>query len=146
MDTTGSMGSLIGFDAALGSANANRGRRATDPGNQRFAEVYDIAAYAASGSRDAARVHPTSSVRQVSPAPFGTTGQLTVAPPLPPLDAATHAAAERLFHHLTTGGHTPAGSGGPSSAPLVMSLQDSSGVALAQRVVPAHHDDGPQVA
>jgi hypothetical protein len=139
METNRPMASLIGFDANLGSANVNRGRRSTDPGNQRFAEVYDLAAYAASGSRDAARVKPTSTL---SPVTSGTTtATLTVAAPAA-LDPASQAAADRLFLHLTGGWDATSS----SRAPVVMRLQDASGTQLAQRVVPAPHDDGPEVA
>ncbi len=65
MEHTRPMGSLIGFDADAVSSRAaiNHGRRATDR-PQAFAEIFDLAAYANSGSKDAARV------AQATPAPL----------------------------------------------------------------------------
>ncbi|MDQ8045003.1 MAG: hypothetical protein AAGC46_11960 [Solirubrobacteraceae bacterium] len=145
MEPTRPMGSLIGFDDHPAAGALNRGRRSTDPGNQRFAEVFDLAAYAASGDRDVARItdaRPTSPLTHV--APESNARSLSVASPSATVDPAIEAAADRLFLHLTTG-WTPDATG-TTRAPVIMRLQDAEGTHLASRVVPAPHDDGPEVA
>ncbi len=138
------MASIIGFDAAtLGSAGAvNRGRRATDPGNQTFAEVYDLAAYASSGDRKAARVAtPTQ-----APAP------LAPIAPLAPVSAgptamgpADRAAADRLYLHLTTGGSWLRVTDDHSGT-VVMRLHDDSGAPVRELSITELHGGGPEVA
>jgi len=139
------MGSLIGFDAHPAAGALNRGRRSTDPGNQRFAEVFDLAAYAASGNRESSRLTaagPTSPLAHV--APTANARSLSVASPVAQLDPVIEAAADRLFLQLTNG-WTPDGET-LGRAPVVMRLQDSDGTHLASRLVPAPQDDGPEVA
>jgi hypothetical protein len=147
METNRPLGSLIGIDAHPAAGALNRGRRSTDPGNQRFAEVFDIAAYTASGNRDSARltaVAPTTPLAPVSAANATDPRALSGSGGTATLDPATEAAADRLFLHLTNG-WSPAGTAF-ARPPVVMRLQDSEGTQLASRVVPAPHDDGPEVA
>lgn len=154
MDSNSSpLGSLIGFDAAtLGTAGAvNRGRRSTDRvDGSSFAEVYDLAAYASTGSREAARVPAPAPLQQVAP-PFPTSLSLAPAPEpttvgLEPVD---RVAADRLYLHLTTGGSwlrvTDEGSG-----TVVMRLHDADGAAVRELSITELQknvdDQGPEVA
>lgn len=144
MDTSSSpMGSLIGFDAAtLGTPGAvNRGRRHTDRvDGSAFAEVYDLAAYASTGSRSAARVAEPAPLRPVA-SPAG----LSIAAPdatLAPVDAI---AAERLYLDLTTGGSLLQVVG-DHTAPVVMRLM-GDGPVRELHLAPLNSDDqGPEVA
>ena len=157
MDNSRPMGSLIGFDAAtLGAPGAvNRGRRSTDRvDGSSFAEVYDLAAFATTGSREAARV-ATPTPLQAVPAPGG----LAIAPSAPtlspvptaaplhaPADVASSMAADRLYLHLTTGGSwmkmTDQGSG-----TVVMRLHDADGTPVRElSITELQGDDGPEVA
>ncbi len=136
MESSRPMASIIGFDAAtLGSAGAvNRGRRSTDPGNQTFAEVYDLAAYANSGDRKAARVETP---RLVEPA----------APQLAPtvLNPADRAAADRLYLHLTTGGSWLRVTDDHSGT-VVMRLHDEAGAPVRELSITELQGGGPEVA
>ncbi len=149
MDSSTTMGNLIGFDAAtLGTQGAvNRGRRSTDRvDGSAFAEVYDLAAYANTGSRSAARVASPAPLQAV-PAPTGLALAPAPAPApasLPPVD---QVAAERLYLHLTTGGSwmrvADEGAG-----TVVMRLHDAEGTAVRELRVTelGGRDDGPEVA
>jgi hypothetical protein len=148
MDSSSSpMGNLIGFDAAtLGTPGAiNRGRRSTDHvDGSSFAEVYDLAAYASTGSRAAARVAAPAPLQRV-PAPTGlTVASSGAAPGLAPLD---RIAADRLYQHLTTGGSwlrvADEGAG-----TVVMRLHDAEGAAVREvRVTELSSvPTGPEVA
>ncbi|MDO9353738.1 MAG: hypothetical protein Q7T55_08580 [Solirubrobacteraceae bacterium] len=152
MDSSSPMGNLIGFDAAtLGTPGAiNRGRRSTDHvDGSSFAEVYDLAAYRTTGSREAARVADPSPLQRV-PTPTGLTvaSSASAAPiasgQLAPLD---RIAADRLYVHLTTGGSwmrvADEGSG-----TVVMRLHDAEGAAVREvRVTElSAATDGPEVA
>ncbi|MBJ7470438.1 MAG: hypothetical protein JHD16_04020 [Solirubrobacteraceae bacterium] len=130
------MASIIGFDAAtLGSAGAvNRGRRATDPGNQSFAEVYDLAAYASSGNRNASRV---ATPRPAEPAPVEASPTA--------LNPADRAAADRLYLHLTTGGSWLRVTDDHSGT-VVMRLHDDSGAPVRELSITELQGGGPEVA
>lgn len=149
MDTSSSpMGSLIGFDAAtLGTPGAvNRGRRSTDRvDGSSFAEVYDLAAYTATGSRSAARVAEPAPLQAV-PAPTGLSiASPHAAPaPLPPVD---RLAADRLYMHLTTGGSWLQVAD-DAAGTVVMRLHDDGGNAVRElRVTELTGDgEGPEVA
>lgn len=143
MDSTSTMGSLIGFDAAaLGFQGAvNRGRRSTDRvDGSAFAEVYDLAAYATTGSRAAARVAAPAPLQAVpNPAGLG---------PVPTsLAPADQMAAERLYLHLSSGSSWMRGADAQSGA-VVMRLHDADGTAVRELRVTelGGHDDGPEVA
>lgn len=126
------MASIIGFDAAtLGGAGAvNRGRRATDPGNQSFAEVYDLAAYANSGDRQAARVDTPRLVEPATP---------TV------LNPADRAAADRLYLNLTTGGSWLKVTDDHAGT-VVMRLHDAEGAPVRELSITELSGFGPEVA
>ncbi|MBO9533282.1 MAG: hypothetical protein J7513_09950 [Solirubrobacteraceae bacterium] len=132
METTRPMGNLIGFDADASSrANLNRGRRATDR-PEAFAEVYDLAAFAASGSRTAARVE--------TPAP------VPAAAPGPALNASDRAAADRLYMHLTTGG-TWLRVSEEDDGRVIMRLHDAAGAPVRElSITELASGDGPEVA
>ncbi len=136
MESTRPMASIIGFDAAtLGSAGAvNRGRRATDPGNQSFAEVYDLAAYANSGDRKAARVETPRVLAPVEAHPAPTV-----------LNPADRAAADRLYLHLTTGGSWLRVTDDHSGT-VVMRLHDDSGTPVRELSITELGGFGPEVA
>ena len=134
MENTRPMGSLIGFDAeAVSSRGAvNRGRRSTDQ-PQAFAEVYDLAAYANSGSRAAARVQ--------APTPVPSTPSDASAA----LGAADRAAADRLYTHLTTGG-TWLRVSEEADGRTVMRLHDAAGAPVRELSITELAGDGPEVA
>jgi hypothetical protein len=130
MEHTRPMGSLIGFDAEASSrAAVNRGRRSTDR-PAAFAEVYDLAAYANSGSRAAARVETPA------PAPSASTGEL---------NSADRAAADRLYMHLTTGG-TWLRVSEEADGRTVMRLHDAAGAPVRELSITELAGDGPEVA
>jgi hypothetical protein len=134
MEHTRPMGSLIGFDAdAVSSRSAvNRGRRATDRA-EAFAEVYDLAAYANSGSRSAARV----SEPQGAGASPSTSGGLSTS---------DRAAADRLYMHLTTGG-TWLRVSEEANGRVIMRLHDAAGAPVRElSITELAGDDGPEVA
>ena len=134
MDSTQPMASIIGFDAAtLGTpGGANRGRRSTDPGNQTFAQVYDLAAYAASGDRAAAKVE--------------TPRLVAVEPPRPTVMApADRAAADRPYLHLTTGGSWLKVTDDHSGT-VVMRLHDAEGAPVRELSITELSGHGPEVA
>ena len=136
MESIRPMASIIGFDAAtLGSAGAvNRGRRATDPGNQSFAEVYDLAAYANTGNRSASRVETP---RPAEPAPVAASPTV--------LNPADRAAADRLYLHLTTGGSWLRVTDDHSGT-VVMRLHDDSGAPVRELSITELAGGGPEVA
>jgi hypothetical protein len=155
MDSSTQMGSLIGFDAAtLGTPGAvNRGRRSTDRvDGSSFAEVYDLAAFASTGSREAARVPAPAPLHALpaAPAPVGY-GTLSVAPSAPTttsLDAVDRTAADRLYLHLTTGGSWMRMTDDQSGT-VVMRLHDADGTPVREMSITElqHTDDeGPEVA
>lgn len=134
MESTQPMASIIGFDAAtLGSAGGvNRGRRSTDPGNESFAQVYDLAAYAASGDRTAAKVE---TLRAVPAEPAGPTV----------LNPADRAAADRLYLHLTTGGSWLKVTDDHAGT-VVMRLHDAEGAPVRELSITELSGHGPEVA
>lgn len=134
MEHTRPMGSLIGFDADASSRGAvNRGRRATDR-PEAFAEIFDLAAYASSGSRSDARV--------ATPAP----GAAAPAPTSGGLSAADRAAADRLYMHLTTGG-TWLRVSEEADGRVIMRLHDAAGAPVRElSITELAGDDGPEVA
>lgn len=134
MEHTRPMGSLIGFDAdAVSSRGAvNRGRRATDRA-EAFAEIYDLAAYANSGSRNEARVSEPATTAGHAPASGG-------------LSAADRAAADRLYMHLTTGG-TWLRVSEEADGRVIMRLHDAAGAPVRElSITELAGDDGPEVA
>lgn len=134
MEHTRPMGSLIGFDAdAVSSRGAvNHGRRATDRA-EAFAEIYDLAAYASSGSKADARV--SEPAPGAGPAP--TSGGLS---------AADRAAADRLYMHLTTGG-TWLRVSEEANGRVIMRLHDAAGAPVRElSITELAGDDGPEVA
>lgn len=147
MDTsTSPMGSLIGFDAAtLGTPGAlNRGRRHTDRvDGSVFAEVYDLAAFASTGSRSAARVAEPAPLHHAAPL-----AGLSIASPAPTeLAPADAIAAERLYLDLTTGG-APLRVVGDHENALVMRLMGDRGESVRELRLTSlsDHDQGPEVA
>jgi hypothetical protein len=151
--STRPMGSLIGFDAAtLGTPGVNRGRRSTDRvDGSSFAEVYDLAAFASTGSREAARVPAPAPLQALPAHDYGT---LTLAPAATPatshagLDPVDRAAADRLYLHLTTGGSWMRMTDDQSGT-VVMRLHDADGTPVREMsITELHHtdDDGPEVA
>lgn len=135
MESTQPMASIIGFDAAtLGSAGGpNRGRRSTDPGNESFAQVYDLAAYAASGDRTAAKVDTPRLVEAAPPA----------APTV--MNPADRAAADRLYLHLTTGGSWLRVTDDHAGT-VVMRLHDATGSPVRELSITELQGNGPEVA
>lgn len=134
MEHTRPMGSLIGFDAdAVSSRGAvNRGRRATDRA-EAFAEIYDLAAYADSGSRSQARVSEPARPAEHAPASGG-------------LSASDRAAADRLYMHLTTGG-TWLRVSEEADGRVIMRLHDAAGAPVRElSITELAGDDGPEVA
>lgn len=134
MEQTRPMGSLIGFDVdAVSSRGAvNRGRRATDRA-EAFAEIYDLAAYANSGSREASKVAEPAA----APAAADSTGT--------GLTAADRAAADRLYMHLTTGG-TWLRVSEEAGGRVVMRLHDAAGAPVRELSITELAGDGPEVA
>lgn len=134
MESTQPMASIIGFDAAtLGSpGGANRGRRSTDRPNESFAQVYDLAAYAASGDRKAAKVETP---RLVAAEPAGPTV----------LNPADRAAADRLYLHLTTGGSWLKVTDDHAGT-VVMRLHDAEGAPVRELSITELSGHGPEVA
>lgn len=131
MEHTRPMGSLIGFDVdAVSSRGAvNRGRRATDRA-EAFAEIYDLAAYANSGSREASKV--------AEPAVAEATTRAA-------LTASDRAAADRLYMHLTTGG-TWLRVSEEAGGRVVMRLHDAAGAPVRELSITELAGDGPEVA
>lgn len=150
MEHSQPMGSIIGFDAAtLGAPGAvNRGRRSTDTDGSTFAEVYDLAAYARSGSRSAARVatpQPLQTLAPLAPVAAPVVGPLApVAAPLA-MDTADRLAADRLFSDLTTGGSWLRVSDDQSGT-VVMRLHDAAGAPVRELSITELQGDGPEVA
>jgi hypothetical protein len=144
MESNTPLGSIIGFDAASLGAAANRGRRSTDPGNETFAQVYDLAAYANSGSRKAALVEMPQPAAPVATAPAPLPAPLSVhAPSLEPVD---RAAADRLYLHLTTGGSWLRVTDDHSGT-VVMRLHDAAGAPVRElSITELAGADGPEVA
>lgn len=145
MERSQPMGSIIGFDAAtLGAPGAvNRGRRSTDTDGSTFAEVYDLAAYAKSGSRSAARVATPQALQAVAPLAPVTTP--LAHPAATAMDTADRVAADRLFMDLTTGGSWLRVSDDQSGT-VVMRLHDAAGAPVRELSITELQSDGPEVA
>ncbi|MFT4034427.1 MAG: hypothetical protein QM679_02500 [Patulibacter sp.] len=130
MEYTQTLGNVIAFDVdAVPSREAvNHGRRASDRADA-FAEIYDLASYATSGSRSAARV----SVQSVSVSPTEAMG------------GADRAAADQLYLHLTSGG-TWLRVSEEAGGRVVMRLHDAAGAPVRELSITELADDGPEVA
>lgn len=134
MENTHTMGSLIGFNAdAVSSRGAiNHGRRASDQVDA-FAEIYDLAAYASSGSRAESRVAVVAPAPVPAPAPVE-------------LGSADRAAADRLYMHLTTGG-TWLRVSEESDGRTIMRLHDADGAPVRElSITELASGEGPEVA